>query len=109
MRTLTLTALATIAALCAGCTAAEDLPAPADGPLPAHTTQVTFSVEGMSCEACPPQVRKKVASLEGIDPADVDVDLEAATCTVRVQEGDPSAEAIAKTVEGSQFTLAPTK
>jgi copper chaperone CopZ len=71
----------------------------------AETQVVHFTVEGMGCEACPPQVRKKIASLEGIEEADVDVDLESATCDVRLQPGDPDVEAILASVEGTQFTL----
>lgn len=106
MRSLRFTALATLVALATSCSSGEPLAPAEDGPLPEDSQLVTFTVEGMSCEACPPQVRKKVAALEGIDLADVAVDLEAGTCSVRWQDGDPSAEAIEKSVEGSRFTLA---
>jgi len=106
MRISRFTVLAALAALAASCSSGADLPPAAEGPLPEDTKLVTFQVEGMSCEACPPQVRKKVAALDGIDLADVDVDLEAGTCSVRWQEGDPAVEAIEKSVEGTQFTLA---
>jgi len=110
MRLARFFSLAAAAALTVSCSAevAEPPPPAETGALPEGTQLVNFKVEGMGCEACPPQVRQKVAALEGIDVADVDVDLEAGTCSIRWQEGDPSVEAIEKSVEGSQFTLLAT-
>jgi hypothetical protein len=52
-------------------------------------------------------LRKAIAKLDGLAEGDVAVDYKAKTCTIRVQEGDPSAEAIMDAVNSaSRFTLA---
>lgn len=51
-------------------------------------------------------MRKAVAKLDGIEGGDVDIDYAAKTCSIRVQEGDPSVEEIVAAVNGaSRFTL----
>ena len=51
-------------------------------------------------------MRKAIAKLDGIDGGDVAIDYAAGTCSVTVQEGDPSVEDIVAAVnEASRFTL----
>lgn len=47
-----------------------------------NAQQVSFQVNGMNCEACPPSVKTAVAGALGVDASKVKVDLESKTCTV---------------------------
>jgi len=51
-------------------------------------------------------LRKAIAKLDGIEGGDVQVDYAAKTCSISVQEGDPSSDEIVAAVnEDSRFTL----
>ena len=56
--------------------------------------------------ACPPQLRKAIATLDGIEESDIAVDYDAKTATVSLGEGDPSVEQILACVSGTKYTLA---